>query len=329
MLLEVFPSLNAAINQFAIDVSDFGQQWGYLSAFALSTFGNTSVFIVVPYAFVVYVLAATGNYTWWVLGLVSGLGAAIGEVTSYIVGRLAAKSKKISESEMGQKFERMRRRFEEHPRIIPFTVFIFALTPLPDDVILVPFGVMKYSYWKTIIPCWLGKTCLCLAISAVGFYLGAAIDAIEPGPLKMLLGFVVPRDPRDESTNPAQDVFLLMVLFVVIYVMIRADFMAGEEGSELPEGSGAGAVGGGLEKGPDKLLYPSGPGTTATLPSLASPSRSFAADGSETPGENCAAEPPSKPNPLTPPLGSCPTCGKLVPLDSRVCPFCGQPFAVE
>ncbi len=235
LFLEIFPGLNQTFNNFAIRVSDFGQQWGYFSAFLLSMFGNTSVFIVVPYSFVVYVLSATGVYNWILLGIISGLGAAIGEVTSYIVGRLAAKSKAIQESEYGEKFERMRKKFEEHPKAIPFWVFLFAMTPLPDDVILVPFGMMKYSYWKTVIPCWLGKTVLCLIIAAMGYYLSEWFVNLDEGLLRTILGLVIPRDPKDESTNPGQDVILLLVLFIVIYLMMRVPMFKGEETPKVRE----------------------------------------------------------------------------------------------
>ena len=122
-----------------------------LMAFLLSTFGNTTVLIVFPYALIVYEIGMIYP-NWWLLGLVSGAGAAIGEITSYIVGRIIGSTKKIRESDLGEKFHRMRDKFEEHPARIPFTVFIFALTPLHDDMILVPMGMMKYPYWKSIFP---------------------------------------------------------------------------------------------------------------------------------------------------------------------------------
>ena len=58
-----------------------------LMAFIFSTFGNTSVLIIFPYALIVYDIAQTYP-NFWLLGLVSGVGAGIGEVTSYVVVRI-------------------------------------------------------------------------------------------------------------------------------------------------------------------------------------------------------------------------------------------------
>ena len=138
-----------------------------LTAFIFATFGNTSILIVFPYILIVYNIAQVFD-NWILLGIVSGLGAAVGEVTSYIVGRLIGASKKMGESEMGEKFHRIRAKFEEKPASIPLTIFLFALTPLPDDAILVPIGMMKYPYWKSIPPCMLGKTMLCTLMAWLG-----------------------------------------------------------------------------------------------------------------------------------------------------------------
>jgi membrane protein DedA with SNARE-associated domain len=212
------PDFNAAIKSISVGFVSFGEVNGLWAAFLLSAFGNTSILIVIPYSYIVFQLAiaAYGVMPAWyplLLGIISGLGAGIGEVTSYIVGRLFTKSEKLVNSDLGKKFDRMRETFEKHPKLIPFFVFIFAATPLPDDVILVPFGVMKYSYWKTIIPCMLGKMVLCILISYLGFVLGNGIDAT-------IFRFLKP----SATSNPGDDMLGLIPLFGVVWVMIRVDF---------------------------------------------------------------------------------------------------------
>ncbi|MEJ2251642.1 MAG: hypothetical protein P8Y97_18545, partial [Candidatus Lokiarchaeota archaeon] len=44
-----------------------------------------------------------------------------------------------------------------NPKRVPLYVFIFALTPLPDDILFLPLGMIRYPPWKAIIPGWLGK----------------------------------------------------------------------------------------------------------------------------------------------------------------------------
>ncbi len=214
----VYPAFNEMIGGISGWFKSFGRANGLWAAFLLSMFGNTSVLIVVPYSYVVFLLgldAHTGGLAVWyplVLGVISGLGAGVGEVTSYIVGRLFRKSEKLVNGDLGQKFERMRVTFEKHPKMIPFIVFIFAATPLPDDVILVPFGVMKYSYWKTIIPCMLGKMVLCIVTAYLGYVIGVNIGS---SPLKFLVS---------DTEDPARDMLMLIPLFVIVWLMIRVDF---------------------------------------------------------------------------------------------------------
>lgn len=192
-------------------------------AFVFSTFGNTSILIVFPYAFIVYLIAQ--HYpNFWILGLVSGIGAGIGEITSYIVGRIIGASKKISESEMGEKLHKIKKRFEKKPGAIPWTVFIFAVTPIPDDMILVPFGIMKYPYYKTVFPCMAGKTILTTLMAFLGYIVGqnaTAIDMIiEMYPWASFLRLIVP----SAKINPAADLIQFSMVFIIIYIMGRLDF---------------------------------------------------------------------------------------------------------
>jgi membrane protein YqaA with SNARE-associated domain len=213
-------------------IADLSQTWVDIAlnstsalgmAFIFSTFGNTSVLIVFPYAFIVYLIGQ--HYSnFWVLGLVSGIGAGIGEITSYLVGRGIGASKRISESAMGEKFQKIRRRFEKKPGAIPWTVFLFALTPLPDDMMLVPFGIMKYPYYKTVFPCMAGKTILTTMMAGLGALVGQNAAAIEQiivlYPWASFLRLIVP----SSSVNPASDLIQFSMVFIVIYLMVRIDF---------------------------------------------------------------------------------------------------------
>ena len=194
-----------------------------LTAFIFATFGNTSVLIVFPYILIVYDIAQYYP-NWILLGIVSGLGAAVGEITSYIVGRLIGASKKMKKSEMGEKFHRIRLKFEEKPASIPITIFLFALTPLPDDAILVPMGMMKYPYWKSIPPCMLGKTILCTLIAWLGSWVGSNVEPlnalIEDHPILFFLRLIIPTS----DVNPSSDIIQFSFVFIIIYIMIRLDF---------------------------------------------------------------------------------------------------------
>jgi membrane protein YqaA with SNARE-associated domain len=154
---------------------------------------------------------------WLLLGLVSGLGAGVGEVTSYLVGVWIGKSKKMTEGELGEKFYRLKLKLEKNPTAIPFLIFFAGATPLPDDMLLVPLGILKYPYKRVIFPCMLGKTVLCTIISLVGYLVGFKfpdLDQVFP------ISLIVPT----EGVNPAADLISFSFVFWVIYLMVRLDF---------------------------------------------------------------------------------------------------------
>ena len=125
---------------------------------------------------------------------------------------------------MGEKFHRIKAKFEEKPASIPITIFLFAMTPLPDDAILVPMGMMKYPYWKSIPPCMLGKTILCTVIAFFGSWVGINIEPlnalIADYPILSFLRLIIPTT----DVNPASDIIQFSFVFILIYIMMRLDF---------------------------------------------------------------------------------------------------------
>lgn len=192
-----------------------------LAAFLISLGGNSSVLIVVPYALVIYLLSVQNPASWVWITLASGVGAALGEIVSYYVGRLISKSNKMRTSEVGEKFHRMKVQFEKNPKAVPWTVFLFALTPLPDDIILVPLGMMEYDYKRTIFPCMIGKTILCGIICLLGYFVGTYInfmdDLVDLYPIAGVLRLVIPSD----DVNPRADLVSFSFVFIFILLVAR------------------------------------------------------------------------------------------------------------
>ena len=50
----------------------------------------------------------------------------------------------------------------------PLLIFIFALTPLPDDLLFIPLGISRYNFVKAFIPCLLGKIAMAYIIAYSG-----------------------------------------------------------------------------------------------------------------------------------------------------------------
>ena len=97
-----------------------------------------------------------------IVAFIASLGCLVGELGGYFVGRGA--SAFISE-ERSQNLKKYQKFLYEHPKTAPFMIFIFGFTPLNDDFITIPLGIIKYSLVKTIFWCWLGKLGLMLVFS--------------------------------------------------------------------------------------------------------------------------------------------------------------------
>jgi len=93
------------------------------------------------------------------VGFVASLGCLIGELGGYIVGRGA--SELISE-ERTENLKKYQQYIISHPKLAPFLIYLFGLTPLNDDMLTIPLGLIKYDVKKTIFWIFLGKFCLML-----------------------------------------------------------------------------------------------------------------------------------------------------------------------
>ena len=138
---------------------------GLIITFFVCLIGNI-IPIPTPYTFVVCFSSLPFLHLYpfvpIIVAFIASLGCMIGEIGGYIVGRGA--SAFISE-EKSRTLKKYQLFLIEHPRTAPFLIFIFGLTPLNDDFITIPLGIIKYSFLKTIFWCWLGKLGLMLIFS--------------------------------------------------------------------------------------------------------------------------------------------------------------------
>jgi membrane protein YqaA with SNARE-associated domain len=140
--------------------TNFGN-WGiYIGVAVISIFGNFTVIFPVPYTVALIVVGASiPEANPFLVGLAAGLGASVGEVSAWLIGRGGQEFVK------SEKTERMRKLIEKG--WAPVLIFIFAATPLPDDALLVVVGYTGYSIFKTVFWCFLGKFLLCAFTTAI------------------------------------------------------------------------------------------------------------------------------------------------------------------
>ncbi len=152
----------------------FGSIGIYVGVFLISIFGNFTVIFPIPYLFLLLLIALQPGFTLidgLLLGIVAGAGAAIGEITAWLLGRTQTES--LEESPTGKQFLKLRTQIEKGYGGL--FIFAYAATPLPDDVLLIALGATKYPLWKALIFCFFGKVALALLIT-----IGAQLPFIQP-----------------------------------------------------------------------------------------------------------------------------------------------------
>lgn len=156
---------------------------GYLGVFILALLCNMTFFLPAPVVVPIYALGVTHNPI--LLGISSGLGSTIGEFSSYIIG---VASKKIIDDRYKRQVQITRRLLDKYGMML---IFIFALTPLPDDLLLVTFGIVDYDLRKAFTAMLAGKILMNIGVAYAGRYsfptLWMYITSISPLQIGLLL----------------------------------------------------------------------------------------------------------------------------------------------
>ncbi len=127
---------------------------GFLSSFTL--FIPSPAFALIP------VLGATLNPL--LVGVLAGIGSALGELISYGLGRGINKIAKKQK----EKLSGIKKLFQKYkPEVI---LFVFAATPLPFDLVGIFCGSIGFPAKKFFIPTLIGKIVKYLILAYAGFY---------------------------------------------------------------------------------------------------------------------------------------------------------------
>ena len=132
-----------------------------LVVFLVSIIGNMIPFFPVPYLlFVITIATGFPGLGLFQIAAVSALGASIGKFVSYGLGYGARRA--LSGS---------RARFDSFRKLLSGSSFllalVFAALPLPDDIVFVPLGIIRYSPVRTFIALYSGKFFLTILITYV------------------------------------------------------------------------------------------------------------------------------------------------------------------
>jgi len=162
-------------------MEQFAHQFGYLGVFIISFIGSVSVVFPVPYTIVIYLLGAVLDP--FFVAVSGGLGSALGEFSGYALGYYG---RAVVSEERRRKMDYMVKVFDKYG---PVAIFLFALTPLPDDLLFIPLGVMRYAFLKAFIPALFGKTLMTFILAYSGQQSITIIETLFAG--SGLLGTVI------------------------------------------------------------------------------------------------------------------------------------------
>lgn len=176
------------------------QNFGYFGIFLLSLVSAMSIFVPIPYTLVIFWL---GNYGWdpFLLMIAGGFGSAIGELSGYVLGYYG---RKILSQERLRKMSYLIKAFG---RYLPVAIFFFAFTPLPDDLLIIPLGILRYKVSKVFIPSLLGKLLMVFTLAQLG----------KVGANFILLIF-------GEESSWIGSVILFVLFIIVLIVLFKVDW---------------------------------------------------------------------------------------------------------
>lgn len=138
---------------------------GPIGIFLASLLGNAIPYATVPYLILIVQYFATIKYTLLdiiFIAVIGGLGAALGKIIVYSIGRAARYALSEETKENLRLFTKLM------SKSVFIAVFLFAALPLPDDILYLPLGVSGYSIVKFFMACFLGKIVITLLAALFG-----------------------------------------------------------------------------------------------------------------------------------------------------------------
>lgn len=207
-----------SLEEFFKGLSQLLLQYSYFGVFLLSFIGTASIIIPVPYTLIIFTLSLTGQWNSTLLVIAGGLGSALGELTGYALGYFG---RRVVSEERQRKMTYLVRVFDRYG---PLAIFVFALTPLPDDLLFIPLGIMRYKFYKAFIPSLIGKLLMIFILVNSGNIAGGIFTRVF-----------------GENGNLWGMVITTILLVIVIFALYRVDWekvfkkYVGDEGGKNVE----------------------------------------------------------------------------------------------
>ncbi|MEM2431592.1 MAG: VTT domain-containing protein [Candidatus Bathyarchaeia archaeon] len=188
------------LKQFNDWIKYIALQYGYFGIFIASFIGAASIIVPIPYTVLIFMLGKYLNP--FILAFSAGAGASLGEFFGYLLGYYG---RAIISEERRRKINYVLRLFSRYGSL---AIFIFALTPLPDDLLFIPLGIMHYSFIRAFIPCFLGKMFMSFILAYGG--------QLSLGFIEMMFG--------GEEGNLWVMIATTVLLIIIVIAMLKIDW---------------------------------------------------------------------------------------------------------
>lgn len=179
-------------------------QYGYWGAFWSAIIGSVTIVIVFPYTLIVFFLATQGLNPLW-LGALMGLGATIGQMSGYLIGMTGSR---FVQHRNPQTYKALEKIVAARPGMIEWLIFFFAITPLPDDMLFIPLGLLRYRWWRLILPTLAGKVLSGLIVTSFSHIVARTLDTKAAAP----------------ATAIVSQLGTFIAIAIIIYVIFKLDW---------------------------------------------------------------------------------------------------------
>ena len=150
-------------------VETLGIRNGYLVAFIAGFLGGISTFTSIPYTIVVVTLGVGGLHPVW-LGVLAALGLFFGDSTSYVLGYYGHH---VVPNGLQGRFLRLRVWLLARKRagVVPIFIFLYgAFFPFSNDLVVISLGLVRYPFWRVMIPLGIGSIIYNTLLAYLGAY---------------------------------------------------------------------------------------------------------------------------------------------------------------
>ncbi len=218
ILCVIFPTFGEFFDLgrfFELDALGSANYWMAIGFVILLCFIGALVPIPIPYMLPVALFTVAWieayNYAWiLIIGLVffSALSNTIGDMIDYYIGRGTELVLSKDDPELQNRWSQI---ILKKKKLIPLIILIFGISTLPESLLMLPLGMVKYNIKKTVCWMFLGKIIMMLimVLLGIGFstipILGVILDFLtEGGPIGWITGIVT-----------------LYIMWIMILIMVK------------------------------------------------------------------------------------------------------------